>query len=170
MFERKSACLLPSQVRIEQPEGLLAEQAENQVFEPIVFPENEQESEGELKLEVALSDLENEEKETSVEEAPPTETINRKYYLFEHIKALQQEGLTQRRIAYELRICRRTVKKYLMADQVPRYTPRAARSSILDLYKPYLALRWAEGVYKGVQLFLEIKERGYSGSWALMAQ
>jgi transposase len=135
-----------------------------------VFPENEQESEGELKLEPALTELENEEKETPAPEAQPTETINRKYYLFEHIKALQQEGLTQRRIAHELRICRRTVKKYLRAEQVPRYTPRTARPSILDLYKPYLALRWAEGVYKGVQLFLEIKERGYTGSWALMAQ
>ena len=110
--------------------------------------------------------------EQQVEEPPeqPLEFSSRKHYLFEHVKALKTEGLSQRGIAVELRISRHTVKKYLRAQQVPRYTPRPHRPSKLDIYKPYITTRWQEGVSKGIELFLEIKERGYSGSRALLAQ
>ncbi|NWJ45698.1 MAG: helix-turn-helix domain-containing protein [Chloroflexi bacterium] len=141
MFERKSACLLPRQVKTEQLECSRVEQVENQEFEPVILSENEQRRKVGLKLETALTTLENEDKEISAEETPLTIPISRKDYLFEHIKALCEEGLTQRRIARELRISRQTVKKYLIAEQVPRYTPRASGPSILDLYKPYIALR-----------------------------
>ncbi len=70
-----------------------------------------------------------------------------------------------RTIARELKVIRQTVRKYLKAQTVARYTPRPHRSSKLDIYKPYIAARWREGICKGIQLFLEIKERGYHGAF-----
>jgi hypothetical protein len=40
----------------------------------------------------------------------------------------------------------------------------------LEEHRPHLADRWQKGVSKGIELFLEIKERGYPGFWALLAQ
>ncbi len=81
------------------------------------------------------------------------EFSSRKHYIYEHIKALKTEGLSQRGIAIDLRISRHTVKKYLRAEQVPRYTPRPHRSSKLDLYKSYITTRWREGVHKVIEFF-----------------
>jgi transposase len=170
MFERKNACLLTplkgsvSQEMLIQPEGVSLEV--EKVAEEISI------NEAGLACDLTLVECKEEIQEKQIEEAPvqPVEFTSRKHYLFEHIRALNTEGLSQRGIAIELRISRHTVKKYLHSEKVPRYTPRPSRPSKLDLYKPYIAARWREGVYKGVRLFLEIRERGYSGSWALLGQ
>jgi hypothetical protein len=175
MFERKNACLVrPSDgvVTLEMPmpmplqppslEGSTDLEEPMTVFEPpshkvqITKPQNEAE----------IVDI----LETLSAQSEPASPLSRKDRLFEHIKTLSKQGLTQSHIARELRISRRTVKKYLKAQQVPRYTPRSARPSKLDLYKPYITTRWREGVCKIVPLFMEIKERGYTGSWGLLAQ
>jgi transposase len=152
MFERKNACLLvplpgtPSQQLLSQNQ--LATQ-----------PQAEAETEKEL-LQTA---------QTPISTPTTSQSINRKEYYFEQIKMLAEAGLTQRGIARELKISRQSVKKYLNASTVPRYTPRAARPSKLDPYKPYLAARWEQGVTKTLTLFREIEERGYEGSWGLLA-
>jgi transposase len=170
MFERKNACLLTplkgsvTQEMLSEPEKLAME-GEN-LHEAISINEEE------LDCDLTLAEGKEEIQEKQIEEAvvQPVKFTSRKHYLFEHIKALNAEGLSQRGIAIELRISRHTVKKYLHSEKVPRYTPRPSRPSKLDLYKPYIAARSREGVYKGVALFLEIRERGYSGSWALLGQ
>ncbi|OJV88199.1 MAG: hypothetical protein BGO39_08385 [Chloroflexi bacterium 54-19] len=170
MFERKNACLLTplkgsvSQEMLIQPEEVPLE-VEKGVEEISINEEG-------LACDLTLLECKEEIQEKQIEDAPlqPVKYASRKHYLFEHIKALNAEGLSQRAIAIELRISRHTVKKYLHSEKVPRYTPRPSRPSKLDLYKPYITARWQEGVYKGVTLFLEIRERGYSGSWALLAQ
>jgi transposase len=177
MFERKNACLLTpqpdsmSQEMLIQPRfNPLKEAAiENMVVD--VATRANTKDQGYVQGDQILIELD-EVKEKQAWEPPekPLEFRSRKHYLFEHIKALKTEGLSQRGIAVELRISRHTVKKYLRAQQVPRYTPRPHRPSKLDIYKPYITSRWREGVNKGIELFLEIKERGYSGSWALLAQ
>jgi transposase len=97
--------------------------------------------------------------------------VGRKALVYTEVKRLHKgEGWSQRAIARHLQISRRTVSKYLQAEQVPRYTLRAVRPSKLDLYKPYLEQRWQEGVCKSHRLYAEIKKRGYRGSWSLLAQ
>lgn len=152
MFERKSACLLAPQVNTVSQE-LVAEapvQLEDIKLEQIEFSH---------KIEANI------EEEQPDKEEP---VLSRKGYLFQSIQELDKESLPMRVIARELKVSRKTVRKYLKAHTVPRYTPRPHRTSKLDLYKPYIAARWREGVYKGIQLFREIKERGYDGSWGLV--
>ena len=151
MFERKSACLLAPQANTLSQE-IVAQapvQLEDLELEEIEFH----------KIEVNI-----EQEQGAKEEA----ILSRKGYIFQSIQELAKEGLPMRVIATELKVSRQTVRKYLKAQAVPRYTPRPHRSSKLDLYKPYIAARWREGVCKGIQLFLEIKERGYDGSWGLV--
>lgn len=163
MFERKSASLLvPQDNKVSQEIGPgISINLENLKQTPTI-----------RDVEPDPQSLENEQPATQAEQQNSLLTNKvsaRKSYLFDHIKALSGENYSQRFIATELKISRQTVKKYLVSEKPPRYTPRSPRPSKLDLYKPYLAARWREGIYKGVDLFLEIKERGYTGSWPLLA-
>src|SRR5438874_1537486 len=45
---------------------------------------------------------------------------------------------------------------------------RGQRGSILNQYKPYIFQRWQQGCRNSVQLYDEIKARGYSGSTSLL--
>src|SRR5262245_11412943 len=54
-----------------------------------------------------------------------------------------------RAIARELRLSRNTVRKYLRAPGIPRYTPRPPRPSKLDAYRDHLRDRLAAGVENG---------------------
>jgi transposase len=148
MFERKSACLIKPQPALPQTVEL-----------------NEATIEQQANLVAANSTPVPILKESNPN---PTLAAARKNYLFEQVKILQEEAIPLRQIARELGISRQTVRKYTQATQVPVYIRRAPTFSILDVYKPYLAARFGEGVTKGTQLFQEIRERGYTGSWALV--
>jgi transposase len=200
MFERKNACLLeppPTPILVE-PESVTlitstmeenpAGQTEVEVTvgsgregngegegekssatplepEPKVTP-SENEANTQVKLEV-FGELDQAEIK---KEAKKALALSRKSYLFEQIKLLKREDWSQRSIAEQLKVSRTTVQKYQRASQLPRYTPTAPRPSKLNLYKPFIAMRWGEGVCKTIEVFEEIKARGYSGSWSLLAQ
>ncbi len=175
LFERKSACLLAPQANpVSQEVANLSETAQKEVAQSLHELEEAQPGLEQHSLPIAPPvqaepdiPAQNDRLEEEVEEVG---SPSRKSYLFQHIKALTKEGLSLRTIARELRVSRQTVRKYAQAEKVPTYSPRARQVSKLDLYKPYIALRWQQGVCKGIDLFLEIKERGYSGSWALVGQ
>lgn len=80
------------------------------------------------------------------------------------VRALYAEGYSVRRIAQELELSRTTVYRYLRSDSPLIKAQRKIMPSILDEYVPYLSVRWQEGCENGVQLWREIKQRGYSGS------
>lgn len=90
------------------------------------------------------------------------------------IKILHQQGYSQRAIARELGISRRTVIKYLKApDKAPAYSDRPKVKSKLDKVKPYLHSRIAQAapVHLSAEvLFREVKEMGYQGSISLLRQ
>lgn len=94
------------------------------------------------------------------------------------IKILHQQGYSQRAIAKELSISRRTVIKYLKSkrdepNDEPKYQPRAKTTSKLDEFKPYLHSRIAKASpihLSAVVLLREIKELGYTGSISLLRQ
>jgi len=91
---------------------------------------------------------------------------------FMKIKLLHQQGYSQRAIAKELGISRRTVIKYLKRDEKePKYASRPAVKSKLEDYKSYLHSRIAKATpihLSGEVLFREIKELGYKGSISLL--
>jgi transposase len=81
---------------------------------------------------------------------------------FEAVRAAHQRGLTQRAIARELGLSRKTVRRFLQADEFPEQAPRR-RPTALAPYREYLEKRWAEGCRNASQLWREIQKQGYTG-------
>jgi transposase len=81
---------------------------------------------------------------------------------FEAVRAAHQRGLTQRAIARELGLSRKTVRRFLQTDEFPEQAPRR-RPTALAPYREYLKKRWAEGCRNASQLWREIQKQGYAG-------
>jgi transposase len=74
----------------------------------------------------------------------------------------ERRHLTVPQIARELHLDERTVARWLVAE---KFQPRRAarRPSKLDPYKPQI-VRWLEShPYTAAQIFLRLRESGYSG-------
>ena len=64
---------------------------------------------------------------------------------------------------------RKTVRKYLaVPDAIPKYGPRPAGASKLDAFKPYLEERLSAGVLNAALLLRELRERSYTGGYAIL--
>jgi len=90
----------------------------------------------------------------------------KRYALYEEVRALRKQGLSHYAIAATLGISRPTVRRFQAAEQFPERLagPKRQRQSIVAPYLPFLRERWAAGCHNGRQLFREAKARGYSGS------
>jgi transposase len=119
------------------------------------------------EMEVALSCLTSAERRKKI-------SRDKRYARYEQVMALHQAGVSQRAIARELGISRHVVHRFVISAGFPERAPgsgqRPKSQSKLALYLPYLRQRWAAGMHNGLQLFREIKERGYTGSRALLAR
>lgn len=94
---------------------------------------------------------------------------DKRYALYEEVKALRKQGLSHYAIADALGISRPTVRRFLAAEQFPERhasPKRQHRQSIVAPYQPFLRERWQAGCHNGRQLFREAKARGYAGSRA----
>ncbi len=89
---------------------------------------------------------------------------------FEEVRALAAGGLNQAAIAARLGMSRRTVRRYVRAGAFPERAPRSGDRSHLAPYKPYLRQRWADGCRNGLQLYRELRERGYARSRGAVAR
>lgn len=88
----------------------------------------------------------------------------RRLEIYQQIKQLQTAGWKIGQMARRLDINPTTVRKYFYADSFPERNRRAAARSILNPYLAYLEARLAEGCQNALQLWREIKEKGYPGS------
>lgn len=88
------------------------------------------------------------------------------------IRVLHRRGMSIRAIARELKMSRKTVRKYLREpDLEPVYRTRVPRPSKLDPFKDYLKMRMAEAVPRRLPATVylrEIKERGYEGGITIL--
>lgn len=89
---------------------------------------------------------------------------------YERVCHLHQEGYSVRAIAKQMKLGRRTVKKYIAADTCPQYTRGRAAFSILTPYLPYLERQWQAGCTNATQLWREIVAQGFSGSRSLVSR
>jgi len=89
---------------------------------------------------------------------------------YEDVRALMEQGLSQRAIARKLKLARAIVSKFAQAQAYPEthHPKRGERKSILTPYKGYVLHRWQQRCTNGAQLYDEIKARGYLGSEALL--
>jgi transposase len=84
---------------------------------------------------------------------------------------LLAEGRGLREIARHLGWGLHTVQRYARAATWQELTDgrwQGPRASKLDPFKPYLDQRTGEGCGNGAQLFREIRERGYAGSYSVV--
>ncbi|MBT9260401.1 MAG: hypothetical protein KM310_11745 [Clostridiales bacterium] len=84
------------------------------------------------------------------------------------VKALYEELRSIRAVARITGHDRKTVRKIIYAQELPRYKPRPPRPSKLDPFKPYLLKRISEGVLNGSVLYAEIQAQGYTGGKTLV--
>ena len=79
-----------------------------------------------------------------------------------------EQGLSVSEIARQTGHDRKTVRKYLLAEEDPRYTA-VNKASKLDLYKDWITFRLKEVPEITVKRVLrEIEEKGYSGSYSIL--
>lgn len=89
---------------------------------------------------------------------------------YEDVRTLMKQGLSQRAIARKLKLARATVSKFAQAEEYPEthHPKQGEKSSLLDPYKRSILQRWQQGCTNGLQLYDEIKARGFTGSATLL--
>jgi transposase len=91
---------------------------------------------------------------------------------YEQVLALHRAGMGQRAIARELEMSRQVVHRFLAAETFPERAPgsgvRRRGVGKLDPYLAYLREQWDAGTHNSSHLEASIKQRGYSGSPALL--
>jgi transposase len=85
---------------------------------------------------------------------------------YDQIQALRRQGWTQKSIAQQVGVSLRTVKRFLSADAYPERSRRRRQPHNTDRYDAYLRQRLAEGCHNVAQLYREVQQQGYSGSYA----
>ena len=90
---------------------------------------------------------------------------------YNQVHALQKQGYKIKDIAHHLGMGERTVYTYLSHSSFPEWQPSIRQQgSGLDPYKPYLVEQWMQGNRQAKQLFREIQQHGFSGSYAMVAR
>ena len=99
---------------------------------------------------------------------------DKRYARYEEVMALHRAGMELRAIARQLRISRKVVRRFVASPCFPERAEGTGqhhkKKSKLAPYLPYVRQRWEAGTHNGLQLFREIKERGYTGSRALLGR
>jgi transposase len=98
----------------------------------------------------------------------PAQPTPRKRALWEAVQPYRDLGQSCRQIAQAVGLDRRTVRKYLAADQPPVYPARRPRPTQLTPHLSYLAERWAQGCHNARRLYQELLQRGYQGSASMV--
>ena len=85
--------------------------------------------------------------------------------IFEVVKKLQKEGISQRAISRQLGVSRKTVCKYFEYDEFPKRINPPSQESKAAKFDSFLRKRWNEGERNYHQLWREIIEEGFDGSF-----
>ena len=89
----------------------------------------------------------------------------RRAQIFQEVKQLLAEGYSSRKIAKRLKIGRNTVNRYRHMDRYrEKSRPKKQQSTVLP-YRDYLAIRWAEGERDRKQLWRELQQQGFTGTY-----
>jgi len=84
------------------------------------------------------------------------------------LRTFHRQGLSISEIHRLTGFDRKTIRKYLLHPERPRYGPRTPRLSKLEPYKAYVAERLQAGVWNARVLLRELRERGYAGGYTIL--
>jgi len=80
------------------------------------------------------------------------------------IRALREQGLSDRAIAGQLGLNRRTIRRYTSAPTRPHPGPRPHRRRAITPHRPYLRARWDNGERRVAVLWAAIRACGFPGA------
>jgi transposase len=112
------------------------------------------------------------------DEAPPppnrvaqaqAQRREQKLALYEAVKRLRAAGCPGPAIAQQVGTSLRTVRRYLRAPVFPERKPRTRPPDQLAPYRDYLQQRWNEGCHNASQLWRELQDQGFTGSYSAVA-
>jgi transposase len=89
---------------------------------------------------------------------------------YEQVTALNQRRVHKVDIASQVGIGVRTVNRWLAHGSFPERKPRASQPTKLDPYRAYMQRRWQEGCHNLAQIYREIEQQGYTGSYSTVYQ
>ena len=86
------------------------------------------------------------------------------------IQHLHNKGLNISQISRQTGYDRKTVRKYIYAQEIHTHSKRNPRGSILDPYKDYIKQRLKDYPLSAVRILEEIQEQGYPGSYTIVKE
>jgi len=89
---------------------------------------------------------------------------------YEDVVALYKQGVPVLRIAEDLHMSRTTVRKFVAASAFPERANTLRSRSILDPYVPYLQERLGQGDANASQLWRDVRQQGFPGSYKVVAR
>ena len=101
---------------------------------------------------------------SSKEKARSAAYRNKMLARYKKVKKLHSQGMKMLAICRAAGMSRGAVRRYVHADAFPERRRHPPQQSMLDPFTPCLAKRRGEGCHVAMQLWREIKERGYPGS------
>jgi transposase len=90
--------------------------------------------------------------------------------LYNQIKTLRQQGWTIPDIVAQVGVSKRTVQRFLRAEQFPARARRRRQPRQTDRYEAYLRQCVEAGCHNAAKLYREVKAQGYSGAYASIYQ
>ena len=86
--------------------------------------------------------------------------------LYNRIVSLRQQGWTVPAIVTQVHVSKRTVQRFLHAEQFPARARRRRQPRNTDRYEAYLRQRMEAGCYNAAQLYRELTAQGYDGAYS----
>jgi transposase len=120
-----------------------------------------------LNAQVAISpETSPRQKRTRGERARSEEARLRRLALYQAVVDLHKQGKSIQGIARHLPISWPTVYKFVQAPSFPEWREVPRTKSALD--RPHLFQRWQEGCHTTDELWQELQQRGFTGSWMMV--
>jgi len=89
---------------------------------------------------------------------------------YQHLMALRERGASVQEAAHRVGIGKRTANRWIAAGRFPERKIRQRTASTIDTYTDYIQRRWDEGCRNRTQIWREICEQGYEGSYPSVYQ
>lgn len=89
---------------------------------------------------------------------------------YDRLLALREQGVSIAEAAAQVGIGKRTAQRWITAGGFPERKVRRRSASSLDAYQEYIQRRWNEGCHNRTQIWREIGDQGYRGSYMSVYQ